>query len=96
MAHGRYLGDTHARERLLALLMDAFSSCAVLLAAIGIYGILAYSVSLRTQEIGIRQAVGANGSRIFRMVLTDGACFGAGHSTDRGSNRRVYSGASRG
>jgi putative ABC transport system permease protein len=69
------LGDTYARERLLALLMGAFSSCAVLLAAIGIYGILAYSVSLRTQEIGIRQALGANGSRIIRMVLTDGAWF---------------------
>jgi putative ABC transport system permease protein len=69
------LGDTYARERLLALLMGAFSSCAVLLAAIGIYGVLAYSVSLRTQEIGIRQAVGANGSRIIRMVLTDSAWF---------------------
>jgi putative ABC transport system permease protein len=69
------LGDTYARERLLALLMGGFSSCAVLLAAVGIYGILAYSVSLRTQEIGIRQAVGADASRIIRMVLTDGAWF---------------------
>jgi putative ABC transport system permease protein len=42
------LGDTYARERFLALLMGGFSSCAVLLAGIGIYGILAYSVSLRT------------------------------------------------
>lgn len=69
------LGDTYARERFLALLMGGFSACAVLLAAIGIYGILAYSVSLRTQEIGIRQAVGADASRIIRMVLTDGAWF---------------------
>jgi ABC-type antimicrobial peptide transport system permease subunit len=69
------LGDTYARERLLALLMAGFSSCAVLLAAVGIYGILAYSVSLRTQEIGIRQAVGADASRIIGMVLKDGAWF---------------------
>ncbi|HLJ15107.1 MAG TPA: ABC transporter permease [Bryobacteraceae bacterium] len=69
------LGDTYARERLLALLMASFSSCAVLLAAVGIYGILAYSVSLRTQEIGIRQAVGADASRIITMVLADGAWF---------------------
>jgi ABC-type antimicrobial peptide transport system permease subunit len=69
------LGDTYARERLLGLLMVGFSSCAVLLAAVGIYGILAYSVSLRTQEIGIRQAVGADAGRIIRMVLKDGAWF---------------------
>jgi putative ABC transport system permease protein len=69
------LGDSYARERLLALLMGGFSSCAVLLAAVGIYGILAYSVSLRTQEIGIRQAVGADASRIIRMVLKDAAWF---------------------
>lgn len=69
------VGDTYARERFLALLVAAFSACAVVLAAVGIYGILAYSVSLRTQEIGIRQAVGANASRIIGMVLTDGAWF---------------------
>jgi ABC-type antimicrobial peptide transport system permease subunit len=69
------LGDTYARERFLASLMGSFSGCAVLLAAVGIYGILAYSVSLRTQEIGIRQAVGADASRIVMMVLTDGAWF---------------------
>jgi putative ABC transport system permease protein len=69
------VGDSYARERFLALLMSGFSICAVLLAAVGIYGILAYSVSLRTQEIGIRQAVGADASRIIKMVLTDGAWF---------------------
>jgi putative ABC transport system permease protein len=69
------LGDTYARERFLALLMGGFSSCAVLLAGIGIYGILAYSVSLRTKEIGIRQAVGADAGRIIGMVLADGSWF---------------------
>jgi ABC-type antimicrobial peptide transport system permease subunit len=69
------LEETYARERFLALLMGSFSTCAILLAAVGIYGILNYSVSLRTQEIGIRQAVGADAGRIVRMVLMDGAWF---------------------
>ena len=66
-------GETYARERFLALLLGGFSTCAVLLAAVGVYGILAYSVSLRTREMGIRQAVGADASRIVAMVLADGA-----------------------
>jgi len=69
------LRETYARERFLAVLMGSFSACALLLAAIGIYGILAYSVSLRAHEIGIRQAVGAEPSQITRMVLVNGSWF---------------------
>ncbi len=69
------LGETYARERFLTTLMGGFSACALLLAAVGIYGILAYSVSLRTHEIGVRQAVGADAGQIIRMVLANGSWF---------------------
>lgn len=73
------LGATYAREHFLAVLMGCFSVCALFLAAVGIYGILAYSVSSRTQEIGIRQAIGASSGQILRMVLAEGAwCVGGG------------------
>jgi putative ABC transport system permease protein len=69
------LAETYSRERFLAVLTTGFSICAVLLAAVGIYGLLTYSVSLRTPEIGIRQAVGAHRTDIVTMVLRDGAWF---------------------
>lgn len=58
-------------ERLLAFLSSAFSLIALTLAAIGIGGLLAYSVVRRTNEIGIRMAVGATASDVIRMVLRD-------------------------
>ncbi|MGC2298035.1 MAG: ABC transporter permease [Acidobacteriaceae bacterium] len=64
-------------EQLLAI----FAALALMLAAIGIYGLVAYSVSQRTNEIGIRLALGAKGSDISRMILVDGlkvAAIGAG------------------
>jgi putative ABC transport system permease protein len=69
------LGETYARERFSAILMTAFSIFALLLAGIGIYGVLAYSVSRRTVEIGIRMALGAAPRRVILMVLSDGARF---------------------
>lgn len=69
------LGETYARECFLAILMGSFSTCALLLAAMGIYGVLTYALSLGAHEIGIRQAVGADASQIVRMVLVDGAWF---------------------
>ena len=61
-----------ARQNLNMLLMNIFGSSALLLAAIGIYGLIAYSVQQRTQEIGIRMALGAQPGAIRSMVLVQG------------------------
>ena len=53
-------------------LMTVFGGCALLLAAIGIYGLMAYSVEQRTQEIGIRLALGAQASQVRNMVVRQG------------------------
>jgi predicted permease len=61
-----------SRQRFNMLLMTIFGSSALLLAAIGIYGLMAYSVEQRTQEIGIRMALGAEASDVRRMVVLQG------------------------
>ncbi len=58
-------------ERLFALLSVSFGVVAVLLAAIGLYGVLAYSTAQRTREIGIRMAMGARRSSVVQLVLQD-------------------------
>jgi ABC-type antimicrobial peptide transport system permease subunit len=61
-----------SRQRFNMLLMSVFGVSALILAAIGIYGLMAYSVQQRTQEIGIRLALGAETARVRRMVLWHG------------------------
>lgn len=69
------LGATYARERLSTWLMIGFALSSLLLAAIGTFGVLAYSVAERTREIGVRVAIGADQGQIVRMVIGDGAKF---------------------
>jgi predicted permease len=60
-------------NRLIAQLVTAIGLFGLLLATIGLYGVIAYSVSRRTREIGIRMAIGANRSEVLRLILRQGA-----------------------
>jgi ABC-type antimicrobial peptide transport system permease subunit len=61
-----------APRRVNAALVSSFGILAVIVAAVGIAGVLAFSVSARTNEIGIRMSLGADGGRVQRMILREG------------------------
>jgi len=69
----QYVGDLLVRPRMYAALVAFFAVFAVILAAIGIYGLIAYVVTQRTHEIGIRLALGASRGDVFRAAFGPGA-----------------------
>jgi putative ABC transport system permease protein len=76
-AHGLYdlsdlVGATYSRDRYLMLVLAAFASVAVLLALVGVHGVLSHRVRERTREIGIRVAVGASGTHLLRWIAGQG------------------------
>lgn len=69
----RFHAEILSGNRVIAMLFGIFGVIAFILAAVGLYGVMSFSVNQRTQEFGIRMALGADTKRIFRMVMTQGA-----------------------
>ena len=69
--------DEVGQRRILLALLGSFAGVAVLLALMGIYGVIAYSVAQRTQEVGIRRALGAQQSDILRLIMGQGLVLAA-------------------
>ena len=66
-----YLNDAVARERLIAFLSGFFGFLALSLASVGLYGVMAYAVTQRTREVGIRMALGAQPGEVVRMIVQE-------------------------
>jgi ABC-type antimicrobial peptide transport system permease subunit len=67
------MGTAAGERRLSMVLLAAFASLALLLAALGIYGVIAFDVTRRTQELGLRMALGARRSTVLTLVMAQGA-----------------------
>ena len=67
------LGENYARQKFSSWLLSGFAIVTMVLAAVGIYGLLAYAVTARTREFGVRAALGADSRSIVRLVLATGA-----------------------
>ncbi|MDQ6623832.1 MAG: FtsX-like permease family protein, partial [Verrucomicrobiota bacterium] len=69
----QFHSDILSGQRVIANLFTIFGVVAFILSGVGLYGVMSFSVNQRTQEFGIRMALGANATRILRMVMSQGA-----------------------